>query len=127
MFPPVFQTLKASTAVKNIVGTNPPRVYEFGHAPQRPDNLPLTDPYITWFDVSVAPENQLSGTPGTDRIGVQIDSWHQTLPGCKALAIAVRDACEGVAHMTQAFNQRDPDTHLYRVSQTFDWFVNRTY
>lgn len=127
MFPPVFQTLKASTAVKNIVGTNPPRIYEHGDAPQRPDNLPLADPYITWFTPSDAPENQLSGTPPTDRVGVQIDCWHQTSSGIKALAIAVRDSVEGTAHMTNMFNQRESETKLYRVSLSFDWFVDRTY
>ena len=114
--------------MKNIVGQNPPRIYEHGDAPQRPDNLPLADPYITWFVVNDAPENQLSGTPGTDRVGVQIDCWHQTGAGIKLLATAVRDACEGVAHMTSGGpNGREPETKLYRMSLSFDWFVNRTY
>ena len=127
MFPPVFQTLKASTAVKNIVGTNPPRIYDFGKAPQRPDNLPLSDPYITWFAFG-SPENQLSGTPSTDRMTVQIDCWHQTISGCKSLAIAARDACESVAHMTSTpINESDADTGLYRIALQFDWFVDRTY
>lgn len=127
MFPPVFQTLKASTEVKNIVGTNPPRVYEFGRAPQRPDNLPLTDPYITWIAFG-SPENQLSGTPTTDKMTVQVDCWHQTESGCKALATAARDACESVAHMTQV-QVFEPETgsKLRRVMLQFDWFVDRTY
>jgi hypothetical protein len=33
MFPPVFQTLKASDAVKAILGTNPPRRYRHGNSP----------------------------------------------------------------------------------------------
>ena len=75
-----------------------------------------------------APENQLSGTPGTDRVGVQIDCWHQTGAGIKLLATAVRDACEGVANMTSGGpNGREPETKLYRMSLSFDWFVNRTY
>jgi len=119
MFPTVFQTLKASTAVKNIVGTNPPRIYQHGNAPQRPDNLALSDPYITWFVASDTPENQLSGTPTTDRSSTQIDCWHQTSSGIKALATAVRDAIEPSAHMT-AINAdlREAETGLFRVSMT---------
>jgi hypothetical protein len=127
MFPPVFQTLKASNAVKNIVGTNPPRIYDFGKAPQRPDNLPLSDPYITWFAFGT-PENQLSGTPPVDRMTVQMDCYHQTSTGCKALATAARDACESVAHMTgMPVNEQETETKLYRIALEFDWFVSRTY
>lgn len=126
MLPPVFQTLKASTDVKAIVGTNPPRVYRHGSAPQRPDGLPLADPYITWQLVSDVPENNLSNLPPVDRSTVQVDCWHQTDAGIEVLARAVRDAIEPSAHMTGiVVNLRETETKLYRIGMQFDWFVHR--
>lgn len=121
MFPPVFQTLKASTAVKNIVGTNPPRIYRHGEAPQD-----TTRPYMTWFIVTATPDNHLSGTPADDRFTVQLDCWHQTDAGVVLLATAARDAIEPYAHMTGLpVNQRETETRLYRIALEFDWFVFR--
>ena len=121
MFPPVFQTLKASAAVKNIVGTNPPRIYAHGDAPQD-----SAKPYITWFLVSGTPENTLSELPAVDRDQVQVDCWHPTAAGIKLLATAARDAIEPSAHLVSVpVDDRDPETKLYRVALVFDWFVNR--
>lgn len=126
MFPQVFQTLKASAAVKNIVGTNPPRIYRHGSAPQRPDGLPFDQPYITWFIVVGTPENTLSELPATDRVTVQVDCWHQTDSGIEALAIAVRDAIEPYAVMTAVpVDTRETESKLYRIALQFDWFVDR--
>jgi hypothetical protein len=121
MLPPVFQTLKTSTAVKNIVGQNPPRIYRHGSAPQD-----TTRPYLTWYVVSGIPENHLSGTPPVDRVTVQVDCWHQTDSGIEALAIAVRDVIEPVAHMTNlTVNERETETKLYRLGLQFDWWLGR--
>lgn len=122
MLPPIFQTLKASSAVKAIVGTNPPRVYRFADAPQRrADERPL--PYVTWFVVAGTPENNLSDPPPVDRDTVQIDAWHPNEDGAELLAIAVRDAMEVVCHMTGVvINLRDPDTKLFRIGMEFDVF-----
>jgi hypothetical protein len=121
MLPPVLQTLKASAAVKAIVGTNPPRIYRHGSAPQDASN-----PYLTWFVVTGTPENTLSELPLVDRVGVQIDCWHQTDAGVVALAEAVRDAIEPVAHMTaMPVNLREPETKLYRIALQFDWWLDR--
>jgi hypothetical protein len=118
MLPPVFQTLKASAAVKAIVGTNPPRIYRHGTAPQNGDK-----PYITWQLVSGVPENNLSDPPPVDRQSVQVDCWHQTDAGIEVLADAVRDAIEPVAHMTSAFNDsRETETKLFRIGLNFDFF-----
>lgn len=121
MLPPVFTTLKASNDVKNIVGTNPPRIYRHGQAPQD-----VTKPYITWHLVSDIPENHLSGTPPTDRATVQVDCWHTTDAGVESLAIAARDAVEPYAHMTGiVVNERETETKLFRLSMQFDWYVDR--
>lgn len=122
MLPPVFATLKLSNAVKAIVGTNPPRIYRHGAAPQTTDK-----PYVTWFVLNAAPENNLTSTPPIDRYTVQVDCWHQTDSGIETLAEAVRDAIEPYAHMTaMPINQRElADTKLFRIALQFDWFVAR--
>jgi hypothetical protein len=121
-FPPVFQTLKTSETVKAIVGTNPPRIYRHGAAPQD-----VTRPYITWQLVAGVPENHLSGLPQIDRQTVQVDCWHPVDSGVEQLALAVRDVIEPVAHMTIApIDSRDVETRLFRVTLQFDFFAPRT-
>lgn len=128
MLPPVFQTLKASSAVKNIVGQNPPRIWRHGSAPgltrDTAGNLIVPkDPYITWQLISGVPENNLSDPPPVDRQTVQVDCWHQTDAGIEVLADAVRDAIEPVAYMTSVLiDEREPETNLYRLSLQFDFF-----
>ena len=121
MLPPVFVALKASTAVKNIVGQNPPRIYRHGSAPQD-----TAKPYITWQMITGTPENQLSGLQPTDRVTVQVNCWHQTDTGIELLADAARDAIEPFAHCTSMpVDQQEPDTKLYWIALQFDWFVDR--
>ena len=98
ILPPVFQTLKASAEVKAIVGTNPPRIYRHGSAPQYTDR-----PYISWFLVSGIPENNLSDPPPADRSTVQIDAWHPEDAGVELLAHAIREAVEP----SRALHRRD--------------------
>jgi hypothetical protein len=121
MKPPVFQTLKASAAVKAIVGTNPPRIFRHDDAPQD-----TAKPYLTWFMAGVDAHNNLSDVPVSDRIVVQIDCWHPTDAGIEALAMAVRDAIEPHAHLTDMpADEREPETRLYHIALEFDWFVTR--
>jgi hypothetical protein len=121
MFPPVFATLKASTDVKFIVGTNPPRIYRHGSAPQD-----TSRPYITWSVLATAPENNLTSLPPVDRIAVQVDCWHQTDSGIEVLAEAVRDAVEPYAHMTSTYiDTREAETKLFRIGMQFDWWLDR--
>lgn len=123
--PPIFQALKASSAVKAIVGTKPPRIYRHGSAPQG-----LTQPYITWQLVSGTPENNLSDPPPFDRQTVQVDCWYPKQPngdnGVELLAIAARDAIEIYVHMTSTIlDVHEADTGLYRISMQFDWLLGR--
>ena len=76
MLPPIFQTLKASQAVKDIVGTNPPRVYRHGSAAQD-----ASRPYVAWLVVTDDPHNNLSDLPPGDRVSIQVDCYHQTDAG----------------------------------------------
>jgi hypothetical protein len=121
MLPPVFQALKASTEIKAIVGTNPPRIWK-GMAPQRLQGTPQ-QPYITWMLISGVPELNLSDPPPADRQSVQIDCWHTTEAGAEALAELVRDTLEAVTHVTQyeGFPQ-DPETLLHRFSISADFW-----
>lgn len=125
LLPPIFQALKASSAVKAIVGTKPPRIYRHAAAPQG-----LTQPYITWALITGEPYNTLSELPSMDRQTVQIDCWYPGLHngdnGVELLAIAARDAIEPYAHMTATIlDLQEPDTKLYRISMQFDWFLSR--
>lgn len=121
MLPPIFQTLKASQAVKDIVGTNPPRVYRHGSAAQD-----ASRPYVAWLVVTDDPHNNLSDLPPGDRVSIQVDCYHQTDAGIVLLAQAVRDAIEPHAHMTgMPVNLREPETLLHRIALTFDWFLDR--
>ena len=103
-----------------IVGTNPPRIYRHGRAPQG-----VVAPYITWLMFGV-PENNLSDLPPMDRQTVQIDYWSRDDKEVVALAIAGRDAIEPFAHMTaQPVDERETETQMFHIAQTFDWFVSR--
>jgi hypothetical protein len=125
MFPPVFQWLKASPSVLNIVG-NPPRIYRHGNAPQTTDGKAMPNPYVTWFVPSSEAAGNLSGTPPVDRIGVQVDCWHQTDKGIELLALAVRDALEPHGTSTGVIaDLREPETRLYRIGLTFDFWHGR--
>lgn len=122
MFPPVFQTLKASQAVKDIVGSNPPRVYRHGAAPQDTER-----PFLTWFVISGVPENNLSDLPTNDLYSVQVDCWHQTDKGVELLAEAVRNAIEPHAHMIAVtVNLREDETQLFRIGMQFDFWTGRS-
>lgn len=121
MLPPVFQLLKASAAVKNIVGTNPPRIYRHGAAPQD-----ATKPYITWQLIAGIPENNLSDPPPVDRMTVQVDCWHQFDGGVEDLAAAARDALEVAGYLTGVIGDlKEPETKLFRMSLQVDLFNGR--
>ena len=125
MLPPIFQALKASSAVKAIVGNNPPRVYRHGKVPDATPDRPIRDPFVTWFMVAGVPENNLSDPPPCDRATVQVDCWHPTDAGVETLATAVRDALEVIGVLTSApIDDFETETKLYRMSLQVDVFIN---
>lgn len=120
MLPPIFTWLKASNAVKAIIGTTP-RAFRHGDAPQD-----TTQPYVTWQLVTGVPDNVLNTVPPSDRYTVQVDCWHQTDKGVEDLAKAVRNAIEPYAHMTgMPVNEREKETKLYRIALQFDVLQSR--
>lgn len=123
MLPDVF-SLIATPAVKDIVGTNPARIYRHGNAPQG-----VTAPYITWFLIAATPENTLSETPAVDQDSVQVNFWGKN-DGLKAsndeleeLARLGRDAIEVDHDVTSIFNDgMDDPTQRPRISIIYtDW------
>ena len=121
MFPSIFAWLKGDSEVTAIVGT---RIYEHQAVPQ--GQAPIVEPFLSWFIASLGPENNLSDPPPTDRVTVQVDSWHTDAAGVKTLAQAVRNALEPYGHMTGLVaNLREPETRLYRVGLTFDIWLDR--
>lgn len=124
MFPPVYRTLAAASAVTAIVGAHPAlRCYRHGEAPQHEGGA--GEPYLTWFIVGDDPALQLSGAPNHDRISVQIDAWSRNDLQAEQLAKAVRAALEPRASRV-VVNGREPETRLYRIGQEVDWFVGRS-
>lgn len=121
MLPNVFTLLKASAAVKALVGSSPLRAYRHGNAPEN-----VAKPYITW-SATAAPENQLDGVPFTDRHNVQVDAWADDDATVETLAIAIRDAIEPTQHMTGfGPSARDPETMRYRFTLTFTFWLDRS-
>lgn len=122
MLPPIFALLSTAPAVTALVGAgDAARVYPWGEA--QPD---LVRPYVTWMVVAGAPENSQADAPPVDRFVVQLDCWGDTGTSAKAVAVAVRDAIETIAHVT-AYNpsDRDPDTGRYRMSFDAEFHVKR--
>jgi hypothetical protein len=121
MLPPIYNLLRASSAVVRAVGAN---IYRHGRAPQE-----TSKPYVTWFQVNAAPENTLSELPSKDRATVQIDVWCGARDGDKVveqIATDVRNALEPYAHMTgQPVDERESSTGLWRLALQFDFFVDR--
>ena len=116
MFPPVYNTLRTS-AVIAIVGD---RIGAHGEVPQD-----TTRPYITYsgFD---QPYDQLSGAPCGDMTTVDINCWHHTDAGIRALAAAVRGALDAALIANRVrIDMRDRETKLYRVLIEADFITQR--
>ena len=123
MLPNVFPVLN-TTEIRALVG-NPARIYDFGSAPQGVDK-----PYITFWNVSGNPHEQLSGAPCSDFDIVQIDIYAGPQDGGKAqvrtLARLVQGALDNAGIANRLIIQgRDNDTRLFRVSLEADFINNR--
>lgn len=121
MFPPVYQTISASTAVKFYLGDSPVRFYPAGEAPSK-----TVAPYATWQVITGVPENYLGQIPDIDQYSIQIDVWAETLTECRDIGENIRDVIEPVCHITSWRGEsRQPGTRLYRLSFDSDWVVDR--
>ena len=120
-YPPVFATCAASSAVKALIGTAPTRLYLFGMAPQN-----VAYPYAVWQQVGGVPENYLGQAPDIDSFTTQIDVYANSQAEARAVADALRDAIEPVAHIVRwGAESQDPETKRWRSSFDVDWWTPR--
>ena len=118
MLPRVFPVL-TTPAVLAIVGGTPVRIFRHGAAPQD-----TAKPYVTWFEVTGQPYDQISGIPCGDFDSVQIDCWSMDDTQVETLARAIRDAVDAAGFSNRlVINHRDPDTKMYRIGLQAD-FIN---
>ncbi len=121
MIAPIFAVCAANQAVKDLLGTNPVRLYPFG---MQDDNIVY--PYAVWQNIDGSPENYLNQRPDADRYSLQVDVYGDTDIDVIAVSRALRDAIEGNAHITRWGEQtRDQETGKYRYSFDIDWIVQR--
>ncbi|HDX9181982.1 TPA: DUF3168 domain-containing protein [Klebsiella michiganensis] len=121
MIAPIFSVCAASQAVKDLLGTNPVRLYPFGI---QDDNIVY--PYAVWQNIDGSPENYLNQRPDADRYSLQIDIYGNTEVDVMAVAHALRDAIEGKAYITRWGEQsRNDSTMKYRYSFDVDWISTR--
>lgn len=117
MIPPVYALLSGASAVTGIVAD---RIGAHGQV------LPTeTRPYVTWQMVSGAGELVLDkGRAPDDRVSVQVDCYHTSAAGLRALADAVRTALESDSYYTGLIaDERDAETALYRLGMQFDFIL----
>lgn len=123
-YPPIFAVCSVDAGVGAVLGGTGVncRLFPFGEAPQK-----TTRPYAVWQTITGAPENYLDKTPDIDSWQIQIDVYAATVTLCRQVAEALRDAIEPHAHIiTWGGDDRDPDTNLYRLTFSVDWWVNRS-
>lgn len=123
MLPNVFPVLN-TPEIQALVG-NPSRIYDFGSAPPK-----AKTPYITFWNVSGIPHDQLSGAPCSDFDAVQIDIYAGPSDSGRAqvreLARLVQSALDNAGIANRLIIQgRDNDTRLFRVSLEADFISNR--
>jgi len=118
MLPPVYQTLRASSAVVAFVGD---RIGPHGVVGQDE-----TRPYITWQVTLGDPHVNLSDPPPSDFTTIQIDCYHAEAREVVNLAEAVRDALDAQMIVNRLIvNVRDFDTKLYRIGFDADFITQR--
>jgi hypothetical protein len=122
MTPDVFPLIAADSDCEALLGSGPMRLFPFGEAPQH-----VTLPYVTWQTVAGVPENYMDCAPDIDSLTVQVDVWAATQGSASEVRDAVVAALETDAHVVGiGLEGREPDTRLYRVSLTVDFWTKRT-
>lgn len=120
MLPLLFPLLNVP-ALHPYVGVKPARIYDFGEAPQGTDAA-----YITFFQVTDQPHEQISGAPCSDNVTMQVDCYSKDRAECRAMAVSVRRIFDGLGHSNRMIIQaREADTKLYRISFEVEIFENR--
>lgn len=123
MYPPIFPPVKASSACRALLqgGTGEMRFYQFGLAPQN-----VQKPYAVWQRVFGQPYNHMNEVPNTDTFTLQVDIYADSAESSRNVAVAIRDAVEPLAYITNWLNEsRDPETKNFRFGFQVDWIVER--
>lgn len=120
MIPPVYQTCTASAAVTAILGSDPARLYQ-DQAEQG-----VNSPFSVWTLIGGLPENYIDRVPDLDSFSIQFDCYAKTQAEVEALARALRDVIEPVAHIVAwRGTTQEQGTRLYRYSFDVEWMVQR--
>lgn len=120
MLPAVFPLLN-TPEVQAFVGSDPVRIFDFGKAPQD-----VIAPYIVFNQVADSPYEQISGSPCSDFMTVQVDCYSKDKGEIRGLAKAVRIALDVSGYSNRLIIQTQEDgTLLYRISFEVDLIENR--
>lgn len=118
MMPPLYQWLKADSAVVALVGDG---IYRAGNVSQS-----AAAPYVSWQVISGVPENYADEDPDVDAFRIQVDCWAATADGCAVLARAVRNVLQRRGHMqTVIADELEPETQLYRYGTDWQFWTPR--
>lgn len=122
MYAPVFELLKASPTVAELIGDSDTlRAFPFGSAPQLSEK-----PYVVWQSIGGNPENYINRRPDMDLFSVQVDCYAKSISVVRAVGVAVRDALESDCHITSWRGESyESMTGLYRFSFDCDFRVSR--
>src|SRR5690625_2126134 len=119
--PPLFSICRADSAVAELLGTNPVRLFMFGMAPQR-----VQRPYATWQVISGNPESYIAGRPDAENYIIQIDVWGNSASETREILSAIERAIELHCYVTRYGGEsRDPETMSYRSSMDVSWITTR--
>lgn len=119
--PPIFQALGNDFVVRDLLGSNPLRFFEFGLAPQG-----VAKPYGVWQSVSGSPETYLAGRPDAETHTIQIDIYADSSSKAREVAAAIEYAIELQCNITRYGGMsRDPETMNYRISMDVTWITSR--
>lgn len=123
MFPPIFPAVAASPGAVALLkqGSGALRFYQFGMAPQN-----VQKPYAVWQRVFGTPENYLGDVPDQDAFTLQVDVYAGSGDSARTVAVALRDAIEPVAYITQWLGESvDKETGSNRFTFQTEWLVPR--
>lgn len=108
-------------ALHPYVGTDDPRIYDFGEVPQGTDAA-----YITFWQVTDQPHEQISGAPCSDEVTMQVDCYSKSRSDCREMAKAVRRIFDDLGYSNRLIIQTyEAETKLYRISFEVEIFENR--
>ncbi len=122
MFPPIFKALAASKAITDLVKDGKAiRIHDFGQAPQG-----VAYPYLTFYQVSGRPHENISDAPCSDTDIVRVDIWAQQPEHVATLAKAVQAVFDQHRQSNRlAMQTIDDETGAYRVCIEVEWLHSR--